>query len=384
MHLCPLPPLALTVLHSFHSCPHPTLPPSGLPQPLISVGHSAGSRGGARLDSGGAVTTTVEERHAHMGAEDWAGIAGGMQVGWGPQWPVGRGFPWPMGVGQQWAVGSGLPWPMGGGFLWPVKKGSPVKVRGRASEEEVMARLKGTVNSLLLHIHPEEQDSFLEAISTLVLTDVSQQPDMVKPVVAAQLLCLPSLTALHFYAASIASDALPLFQSAAQLHRLVIACYKPFALLSNRPANRQANLPPPSDPSASEFQPFQPFAGLKELHVSCVTDSMLQQVGVLTSLEQAYAKVPRTRIDGSMWEVVAALPGLQHLELHSPEPSTAAVRSLSSITHLTPLCITSTPLDDSDLLGLRSLSLLTKHSLAACAFEADQAVRSVIQGMTQL
>ncbi|CAI5962958.1 unnamed protein product [Closterium sp. NIES-64] len=72
------------------------------------------------------------------------------------------------------------------------------------------------------------------------------------------------------------------------------------------------------------------------------------------------------------------------LELHAPEPSTTALRSLSTITHLTTLHITGTALDDSDLLCLFGFSMLTDVSLAAWTFAADHAVRTVIQGMTHL
>ncbi|CAI5457480.1 unnamed protein product [Closterium sp. Yama58-4] len=469
-----LPPFALTFLLSFQSFPHVNPPRSSSvpPQPLISVGHSAGSRGAARVDSGGAVTANVERR-AHMGGgEGWMGRAGGMHM--------------------------------------------QLKVDGRASEAEVMARLQRKVNGLLLHVPPDKQEKaiekidsvvrclanqdttvkelslppyslsyyllltphcypgFLQSVSTLVLNNLSRQPEMVMPSVANQLLRLSSLTALHLRETYIASSALPLFQSATRLRQLVIACYSPFDLLPNPPANRQPNLPAQSDP-ASPLQRVQPFAGLRELHVSRVSDSFLQQVGLLTSLEalsctsskgvsstgwihlkrllnlkrlqlaptlpvkidiigemrkvgsndhpneNSYlhhhfgpklsfsgSRLPEitrsfqrpakkgtaaasgdgdpdgNRIDGSIWEVVGALIGLEHLELHAAEPSATALRSVSSIRRLKSLRITSTALDASDLLCLRTLSLLTDLSLAACTFAADQSVRSVIQGMTQL
>ncbi|CAI7877394.1 unnamed protein product [Closterium sp. NIES-54] len=98
----------------------------------------------------------------------------------------------------------------------------------------------------------------------------------------------------------------------------------------------------------------------------------------------AASEDPGNRIDGSIWEVVGALLGLQHLEVHAAEPSSTAVRSVSNMGQLKTLRITGTLLDDSDVLALRGLSLLTDLSLAACTFAADRAVRLVIQGMTQL
>ncbi|CAI5951926.1 unnamed protein product [Closterium sp. NIES-65] len=444
-------------------------------QPLIAAAHSAGSRGAAvREDSGGAVTTNVEERHAHRGrggggagragrTQVGRGDTGGLLVGTAPQWPVGR----------------------------------------RASEAEVRARLQGRINSLLCSVGPDRQEHTTRQINEVVYQLAIQDPtakelsvstvslggpslayylhlapqcypDLLQCVTSLdlrnlqpvstqavrQLLRLPSLTALHFHETPIRSDALPLFQCMSRLRRLVIACANPSDVL-NLSARRQAKSPTPSDPISKP----QPFQSLRELHVSRVTDSILQQVGVLTSLEllsctyskevtcrgwihlrgmlnlkrlqlvptilikkfgsndhhsdyyrmctrlglklsfpeyrlpkiiQTFQRPPKkgaaasasedpsNRIDGSIWEVVGALPGLQHLELHAPEPSTTALRSLSTITHLTTLHITGTALDDSDLLCLFGFSMLTDVSLAAWTFAADHAVRTVIQGMTHL
>ncbi|CAI5960536.1 unnamed protein product [Closterium sp. NIES-65] len=237
--------------------------------PIISAAHSAGSSGGAGVDSEGAVTTNVKERHAHRGGGGVrAGRAGGTQVKTAQQWP-----------------------PVG----------------GRASEAE--------------------------------------------------------------------SDAVPLFQCMSRLQRLVIACVEPFDLLPNVPA---ANPPPPSNPR-TELRPFKPFESLRELHVSRVTDSILQQVGVLTSLE-VFSCTCSKGVSSRGW---MHLKGL-HLEVHAVDPSSTAVRSVSNLRQLKTLRITGTLLDDSDVVCLRRLSLLTDLSLAACTFAADRAVRSVIQGMAHL
>ncbi|CAI5483926.1 unnamed protein product [Closterium sp. Yama58-4] len=436
-------------------------------KPLLSAGHSAGSKEAARVDSGGAVTMNAEGRNAHReGGGGWAGSAGGTQVGDAHEWPVG----------------------------------------GRASKAEVRARLQGRINAIL-QVRPHRLESVTREINRVVSQLSSQDPtatelslcnlslafylhltplcyphclpaittldlrrvNPLSPLAMSHLLRLPSLTALHFHETSVHADALPLLQCLPRLHRLVIACFRPFDLLpKNVPAKRQDNRSPLCDP-ASELQPFEPFESLRELHVSRVTDSLLQQVGVLTSLEalsctcskgvsskgwmhlrglvklrrlqvaptiitqdpgsndhhfgnpfqghrfgpklvgpkldfsrsrlpeviRTFRKAPQkgvacvseelsNRIDGSIWEVVGDLAGLQHLEVHAAQPSTAALRSLSNLTRLTSLHITDTVLHDCDLPYLTRLSLLTHLSLAACAFAADRAVTSVVQGMTQL
>ncbi|CAI6000138.1 unnamed protein product [Closterium sp. NIES-65] len=342
--------------------------------PLISAAHSAGSSGGAGVDSEGAVTTNVKERHAHRGGGGVrAGRAGGTQVKTAQQWP-----------------------PVG----------------GRASEAEVRARLRRRIDSLLrirperlqlatlrinwvvsqlltqdpaekelsldrlslayyLHLTPHCYPDFLPSLTTLAFRIV----DPLSPFAVKQLLSLPSLTALHFHETSIQSDTVPFFQCMSRLQRLVIACVEPFDLLPNVPA---ANLPPPSNPP-TELRPFKPFESLRELHVSRVTDSILQQVGVLTSLE-VFSCTCSKGVSSRGW---MHLKGL-HLEVHAVDPSSTAVRSVSNLRQLKTLRITGTLLDDSDVVCLRRLSLLTDLSLAACTFAADRAVRSVIQGMAHL
>ncbi|CAI5948667.1 unnamed protein product [Closterium sp. NIES-65] len=453
-------------------------------QPLLSAAHNAGSKQVARVDSGGAVTMNVEARNALKGGGGgWAGGEGGTQMEGAHQWPVG----------------------------------------GRASKAEVRARLQGRI-SAILQFRPDRQERVTREIDWVVSQLSSQDPtateltlcnlslalylhltplcylhltplcyahclpsmttldlrrvNHVSPLAMRHLLHLPSLTALHFHETSIHADALPLLQCIPRLHRLVIACFDPFDLLPNVPPKRHGSRSPLCD-TISNLQPFQPFQCLRELHVSRVTDSILQQVGVLTSLEalsctcskgvsakgwthlrgmvklrrlqvaptiitrhpgsnghhfgnpfpghrfgpklvgpklvgpklvgpkldflrsrlpeviRTFQKPPikgaacasedfGNRIDGSIWEVVGGLAGLQHLEVHAAEPSTAALRSLSNLRWLESLHITDTALHDGDLLYLTRLSLLTHLSLPACTFAADRAVRSVIQGMAQL
>ncbi|CAI5494374.1 unnamed protein product [Closterium sp. Naga37s-1] len=327
--------------------------------------------------------------------------------------------------------------------------------------------------ALYLHLTPLCYAHCLPSITTLDLRRVNP----VSPLAMRHLLRLPSLTALHFHETSIHADALPLLQCIPRLHRLVVACFDPFDLLPNVPPKRHGSRSPLCD-TISNLQPFQPFQCLRELHVSRVTDSILQQVGVLTSLEalsctcskgvsakgwvhlrglvklkrlllaptiitrhpgsndhhfgnpfhgqrfgpklvgpkldfsrsrlpeviRTFQKPPKkgaacasedfgNRIDGSIWEVVGGLAGLQHLEVHAAEPSTAALRSLSNLRWLESLSnlrwleslhIADTALHDADLVFLTRLPLLTHLSLPACTFAADRAVRSVIQGMAQL
>ncbi|CAI5929328.1 unnamed protein product [Closterium sp. NIES-64] len=433
--------------------------------PLITAARTAGSRGGASVDSGGAVTN-VEDRPAHKGGGNrTAGRAGGPPVGRLYQWPAGR----------------------------------------VASEAEVRARLQRRIDDLQRRsIHPDRMENTTRDINRVVsqlwnhpdpaakelsLSSLSlacylfltphcypgllpsvttlnlQKLHPVSPCAVNLLLRMPSLTALHLHETSVRSDALPLFPHMSRLQRLVIACADPSIVL-NLPASRQGNLPAPSDPIST----IQPFQRLRELHVSRVTDSTLQFVGMLASLEVfscTYSKgmtsqgwnrlrrlqnlkrlllapsikdwgsndqipatsllqslllrrfnlsldfslsrlpkiihtfqrppknraaatsedpsdEPKNRLDASIWDVVAALPRLQHLEIHAAEPSATALRSLSTTTHLKTLCITGTALDDSDLVGSSGLSLLTDLSLAACTFTVAEAVRSVIRGMTQL
>ncbi|CAI5966712.1 unnamed protein product [Closterium sp. NIES-64] len=183
-------------------------------QPLITAARTAGSRGGASVDSGGAVTN-VEDRPAHKGGGNrTAGRAGG---------PPSSLF-----------LASPLP---ATSFLTP-------------------------------HCYP----GLLPSVTTLNL----QKLHPVSPCAVNLLLRMPSLTALHLHETSVRSDALPLFPRMSRLQRLVIACADPSIVL-NLPASRQGNLPAQSDPIST----IQPFQSLRELHVSRVTDSTLQFVGML-------------------------------------------------------------------------------------------------------
>ncbi|CAI5510703.1 unnamed protein product [Closterium sp. Naga37s-1] len=455
----PHPLLVFPLVPSFASPPFPYFPP----QQHFTAARTAGSIGGARVDSGGAVTD-VDERHAHKGGgKGRAGRAGGPQVGRPRQWPAGR-------VASKAEVRARLQ-----SAIDHVLRIRPANV----TLENTTRGINRVVSQLFDHPDPTAKElslSNLELVHYLYLTPHCY-PDLlpsvttlnlqklhpVSPNAIKLLLRLPSLTALHFHETSIRSDALRLFPCLSPLRRLVIASPDPSGVI-NLSASRQGNLPAPSNP----VRRIQPFQSLKELHVSRVTDSILQHLGVLARLEVlscTYSKgvtsqgwnhlrrlqnlkrlllaptmvikdwgsndqlpassfllrrfplsldfsqsrlpkiirtfqrppkngaaaasedpsdEPRNRIDGSIWEVVAALPGLQHLEIHAPEPSATALRSLSNITQLKTLRITGTTIHDSDLVGLSGLSLLTSLSLASCTFAASQAVRLVIQGMTQL
>ncbi|CAI5955868.1 unnamed protein product [Closterium sp. NIES-64] len=260
--------------------------------PLITAARTAGSRGGASVDSGGAVTN-VEDRPAHKGGGNrTAGRAGGPPVGRLYQWPAGR----------------------------------------VASEAEVRARLQRRIDDLQRRsIHPDRMENTTRDINRVVsqlwnhpdpaakelsLSSLSlacylfltphcypgllpsvttlnlQKLHPVSPCAVNLLLRMPSLTALHLHETSVRSDALPLFPRMSRLQRLVIACADPSIVL-NLPASRQGNLPAQSDP-ISTIQPFQSLRELHELDLGC---NNMQHAWLLPVLEGK--KVTRLRVGGS-------------------------------------------------------------------------------------
>ncbi|CAI5990660.1 unnamed protein product [Closterium sp. NIES-65] len=268
-------------------------------QPLITAARTAGSRGGASVDSGGAVTN-VEDRPAHKGGGNrTAGRAGGPPVGRLYQWPAGR----------------------------------------VASEAEVRARLQRRIDDLQRRsIHPDRMENTTRDINRVVsqlwnhpdpaakelsLSSLSlacylfltphcypgllpsvttlnlQKLHPVSPCAVNLLLRMPSLTALHLHETSVRSDALPLFPRMSRLQRLVIACADPSIVL-NLPASRQGNLPAQSDPIST----IQPFQSLRELHQG---DDI---AGMESSQETEFGTRPKLFL-----EHLSLVPALQELDL---------------------------------------------------------------------
>ncbi|CAI5469491.1 unnamed protein product [Closterium sp. Yama58-4] len=122
--------------------------------------------------------------------------------------------------------------------------------------------LSGCHLNHFLALAPTFRPTLLPSLASLTTYRTSVSPrDMLF------LLRLPALTSLSFHQTRVVPEALLLLQSFTRLHRLILDC---------------------PGPSTLSFKPSKgtlPLRGLRELHVSRVTDSVLQQVGMLTSLE---------------------------------------------------------------------------------------------------
>ncbi|CAI5523124.1 unnamed protein product [Closterium sp. Naga37s-1] len=121
-------------------------------------------------------------------------------------------------------------------------------------DEAFKTRLQEEIDALLLQIPPDKQ----QIPKLLINTTVS-------PRVMLSLVHLPSLTSLSFLQTPIYPAALSLIQPFSRLHQLVLDCPGPLTL-------------------AFKSGPW-PLKNLKVLHLSRVTNAVLEQVGVLTSLE---------------------------------------------------------------------------------------------------
>ncbi|CAI5466292.1 unnamed protein product [Closterium sp. Yama58-4] len=112
-----------------------------------------------------------------------------------------------------------------------------------------------------LSLAPTYRPTLLPSLASLSLDHCSS----VSPRDILSLVHLPSLTSLSFLQTPIAPAALSLIQPFSRLHQLVLDCPGPSTL-------------------AFKTAPWQ-LKNLKALHLSRVTNAVLEQVGVLTSLE---------------------------------------------------------------------------------------------------
>ncbi|CAI5531316.1 unnamed protein product [Closterium sp. Naga37s-1] len=195
----------------------------------------------------------------------------------------------------------------------------------------------------------------LARLSPITLSRLSPTLSRLSPITLSRLCELPSLTSLSCVAAAETCDAQHPLPPLTRLHRLLLDCPGPIHM-----AVQGYYLP---------FDPYgltkEPYEKLRVLHISCVDDSVLRKVGVLKALE-AFSCT-------SVWEVVGAMHGLQHLGVHGVARSDQHLLALTALTCLTTLRITGTSLRDIGC--IRGFSQLRDLGLAGCSVDVASHVR---------